>query len=709
MFGSANSALMAMGFSLGMALLVSAAGQQAGKLKKEEHPEVSFATCTKSGGCTATKKPIVLDAQWRWLHDARKNHYQNCISGTPPQWDESICTSNSDCAAKCALEGVSKHDYHRAYGVKMEDGGVRLNYKTGEAVGSRVYLMDDDKHYMMFQLLNREFTFEVDSSTLECGLNGAVYFVEMKEDGGLHEGNNRAGAQYGTGYCDAQCPHDLKFISGEANFKGWHEGSISPLGDHGACCAEMDIWEANAEATAFTTHACDAVGPLQCDGVTGRNDCGDVPEDCTCCLEADCDCCGRYKGTCDKDGCDFNPYRLGDESFYGRGEAFTLDSSKPVTVITQFLTDDGTDTGKLVEIRRKYVQDGRIISNSKVSNLEGAKGADSLTDAMCEAQKNTFGDKDDFTAKGGLDGMGKALGRGMVLVMSIWDDEATNMRWLDSVSPHDHPSTHPRDKPGVERGPCGINAGNALDLRNQHSDAYVVYRNIKVGEIDSTYQASSGPDVDGPNGGTHGGHSGDSGHSGAGHTGSTECVDDDQNCIHVGCCQSGGHKCYMKDPVEAFCRASSPAGWLGHEVIGHSGPISGGGDGTSTGSGNDSSKNDDDDTIGAECCTASSGNGHPCDFCYAGAALSTGWCAQSKDKCESDCGGNWCQNGATKLYDARVIAIASPKSWVLPSALTTCIFVSLVLFSMLAAGFMWRTSRRGAESYARVSMVGTIP
>ena len=31
----------------------------------------------------------------------------------------------------------------------------------------------------MFYLLNKEFTFTVDVSTLECGLNGALYFVKI--------------------------------------------------------------------------------------------------------------------------------------------------------------------------------------------------------------------------------------------------------------------------------------------------------------------------------------------------------------------------------------------------------------------------------------------------------------------------------------------------------------------------------------------------
>ena len=36
----------------------------------------------------------------------------------------------------------------------------------------------------MSNLLNKEFTFDVDVSSLDCGLNGALYFVEMEADGG---------------------------------------------------------------------------------------------------------------------------------------------------------------------------------------------------------------------------------------------------------------------------------------------------------------------------------------------------------------------------------------------------------------------------------------------------------------------------------------------------------------------------------------------
>lgn len=61
----------------------------------------------------------------------------------------------------------------------------------------------------MFDLLDNEFTFDVDVSQIGCGLNGALYFVNMPA-----EGQGEAGAEYGLGYCDSQCPRDLKYIDG---------------------------------------------------------------------------------------------------------------------------------------------------------------------------------------------------------------------------------------------------------------------------------------------------------------------------------------------------------------------------------------------------------------------------------------------------------------------------------------------------------------
>lgn len=106
--------------------------------------------------------------------------------------------------------------------------------------------MAGEDKYQMFDLLGNEFTFDVDVSQLGCGLNGALYFVAMDEDGGMSKyDGNKAGAKYGTGYCDAQCPRDLKFINGEANSDGWEPSTNDQnagIGPYGSCCTEMDIW-----------------------------------------------------------------------------------------------------------------------------------------------------------------------------------------------------------------------------------------------------------------------------------------------------------------------------------------------------------------------------------------------------------------------------------------------------------------------------------
>ena len=91
-----------------------------------------------------------------------------------------------------------------------------VTQSSNKHIGSRVYLLDDDSTYMMFNLKNQEFTFDVDMSNLPCGLNGALYLREMDSDGGMARfPGNKAGAKFGTGYCDSQSPQDIKFINGE--------------------------------------------------------------------------------------------------------------------------------------------------------------------------------------------------------------------------------------------------------------------------------------------------------------------------------------------------------------------------------------------------------------------------------------------------------------------------------------------------------------
>ena len=441
-------------------------GQQIGTNKPEIHPKLNIQSCTKSGGCQTEQKSVVIDANWRWTHSV--DGYQNCYTGN--SWNPSLCPDGVTCAKNCALDGA---DYQGTYGVSSSGSSVKLDFVTrgpySTNIGSRLFLLDSETKYKLFKLKNKEFTFDIDVSKLPCGLNGALYLSEMEADGGMSKyPGNKAGAKYGTGYCDAQCPRDLKFINGEANCKEWKPSKSdknSGAGYYGTCCNEMDIWESNRISTAYTPHVCTVQGQTRCEG----NMCGDTSTG------------QRYSGVCDKDGCDFNPYRMGDRYFFGPSGNYTIDSTKRFTVVTQFITSDGTDNGDLSEIRRLWVQNGKVIQTSRVE--VGGKTFNSVSDDFCNAQKQEFGNQNDFEKKGGLRGMGGSLERGMVLVMSIWDDHAVHMLWLDSNYPTDESTS----RPGVARGTCSTSSGVPADVESQHPDASVTYSNIKYGELDSTY------------------------------------------------------------------------------------------------------------------------------------------------------------------------------------------------------------------------------
>lgn len=81
--------------------------------------------------------------------------------------------------------------------------------------------------------------------------------------------------------------------------------------------------------------------------------------------------------------------------------------------------------------------------------------------------------------------MSDALGRGMVLVLSLWDDHAVGMKWLDATYPDNSTA------PGSERGPCSQDSGDPNLVENTYPNSYVQFSNIKVGEIGSTNPESA--------------------------------------------------------------------------------------------------------------------------------------------------------------------------------------------------------------------------
>ena len=161
---------MSSAIALAALLLGITSAQQVGTLTAEVHPPLTWQTCT-SGGCTTNNGKIVLDSNWRWLHSTSGS--TNCYTGNT--WDATLCPDDVTCAKNCALDGAN---YASTYGITTSGSSLRINFVTtsgAKNVGSRVYLMADDSTYQEFNMLNQEFTFDVDVSKLPCGLNGALY------------------------------------------------------------------------------------------------------------------------------------------------------------------------------------------------------------------------------------------------------------------------------------------------------------------------------------------------------------------------------------------------------------------------------------------------------------------------------------------------------------------------------------------------------
>jgi len=144
----------------------------------------------------------------------------------------------------------------------------------------------------------------------------------------------------------------------------------------------------------------------------------------------------------------------------------TVDTTKKFTVVTQFIKGSN---GELSEIKRFYVQNGKVVPNSE-STIEGNPG-NSITAEFCDAQKIAFSDRDTFKDKGGMSQFSKGVAAPMVLVMSLWDDHYSNMLWLDSTFPTDASP----DEPGKGRGTCDTSSGVPAEIESSQASNQVIY------------------------------------------------------------------------------------------------------------------------------------------------------------------------------------------------------------------------------------------
>jgi len=311
----------------------------------------------------------------------------------------------------------------------------------------RMYVLEDDSSYELFRLKNREFAFEVDSSRLPCGLRSSVYFVGMRPDG--HQvGGNKAGARFGTGYCDAHCPRDLQFVAGEANMLDWDLDAN--MGRYGHCCHELRLWRANAQDASLSMHPCSFDGAARCEGGA----CGSDASRSLCEGEGGCELPAQGGS--------------GDDLF---GDGGFVDTTRPFTVVTRFLTDDGSDKGQLSAVQRLFVQDGRVIGGGV--DADEISVSPQLTEAYCRDQAAASGQSKTWNGRR-LQTLGKALDRGMVMVLALEDETG-----LTNHSAGGH-----------RLRPCPVDSGEPA-ARAAYAESMVSYWGFRHGPIGSTVQANS--------------------------------------------------------------------------------------------------------------------------------------------------------------------------------------------------------------------------
>jgi len=329
---------------------------------------------------------------------------------------------------------------------------LTLQYGGAVVGGPRVYMIEGEgvNKNTMVLLKNQEFTFDVELSTMKCGFNAALYFVGMTA--------NEGGAENGTNYCDAQA-----------------------VG--GTFCSEMDIMEANTKAQQYTTHACiDACGSY----TTGVSECKGT---------------GSPSTVCDQSGCGLNPFRYGpgttynaeftNDKWHGEGSSYTLDSTQPFTVTTQFHVDP--DTKELTRISRFYMQQGGRIDLPTLYVLPPKDGSHygpfvqpSITKDYCPDIYDRWNGGVHYAP---LAQMGKNMENGMVLAMSAWyaqetyvngkpTGSQTGMSWLDGVNNWGK---------YIKAGPCDATTS---DAGGPHQ---ATFSNIRIGEIGSTISPPPAP------------------------------------------------------------------------------------------------------------------------------------------------------------------------------------------------------------------------
>lgn len=307
--------------------------------------------------------------------------------------------------------------------------GPCSDYQTaGQDPNCGFYQLAKNDGFAQFQLLNKRLEFDVDLSMAGCCCDLSLYFVGMPGVYKNNEGNLMLyDGPVGDFYCDANA---WSSICGTDAKKGTFpspppDGILGGAADY-VVCPELDIIEANKSGIHITPHACTLNESLGYIGqgtagmyMTGKeftvNKVGStgLPSNVTVNNKDYSKCSKSYGDTlCDTDGTAIGNAGTGvgtviPEGIYGRGKK--LDTTKPFHFSIEFreTTSNGIPS---LQIFVSLSQNGTLIySNQSVYlNKDG---------------KN-WGQK-----------MLASVKKGMVMVISYWQDKENTTAWLDGGNP----------------------------------------------------------------------------------------------------------------------------------------------------------------------------------------------------------------------------------------------------------------------------------
>merc|ERR1712151_1236483 len=141
---------------------------------------------------------------------------------------------------------------------------------------------------------------------------------------------------------------------------------------------------------------------------------------------------------------------------------------KPFAIVTEFRELDGEFDG----MYQYYYQGGKKIDPPDYG-LPSASG-NAITQESCKQILSRPGEAQYFFDHGGMPQFSKAVKNGMTMVVSFWDDMASNMNWLDSNG----------------RGSCDAGDGKPEKLRKEHPEARFDIRHVRWGKIGTTHAAT---------------------------------------------------------------------------------------------------------------------------------------------------------------------------------------------------------------------------